>query len=370
MIKFIHTSDIHLGAKFSQFEDKNKRESEQLETFDRIIEYSQKKEVDFFLVSGDLFNSISPPKKYIELVKKAVNSLLDSGIRVFIIPGNHDYYVPDGIWDRELNFDSKNFYVFKNSDFEVREVAELGVNVIGKDYNKSEKNKRLIKRENIPDIDGVNILMFHGSYDYPDFKEFEDFPFSLSELETVNFNYMALGHYHRFGIVMDTPKKKAVYPGSPEAMKFSSRETGKRNIIYGEIESNSNLKIEPVEIQSAVLETIELDITPFENIGMIEEKIRKIDNKNKYLNCVLKGTSCFEVYKNLDKLSDRFSGVFSSFNLDYNKVNIPEDVSADDRYIIGRFISRIREKIDSSDSEDQKNRYRLALRIVFNKINQ
>ena len=368
MLKFIHTSDIHLGAKFSQFENKNKRKDEQLETFERIIDYSIEKKADIFLVSGDLFNSISPKKHYIEIVKKTINKMLDCGIYIFIIPGNHDYYVPDGIWDNELKFDSGKFFVFKNSDFEMKEIPEFGVKVIGKDYKKSEKNKRLINRENIPGTEALSILMFHGSYDYPDFREFEDFPFSLSELDEVNFNYMALGHYHKFGIVLDTPKKKAAYPGSPEAMKFSSRETGERYIIYGKLEDNGSIRIEPVEIQTAVLETIEIDITAFENITQLEEKIRRTDNKNKYLNCILRGTPSIEVYRHLEELTDRFSGVFSSFNLDYSDVNMPLDISVDERYIIGRFASRIQQKIDASDSEEEKNRYRLALRLVFNKV--
>ena len=117
MIKFIHTSDIHLGAGLKAFSDSDKRKKEQIETFEKIASVTLEKSADLFLISGDLFNSIAPEKNIIELVKRQIHRLANAGIYVFIIPGNHDYYIPDGLWDSEFDTENEKLFIFKNTEF-------------------------------------------------------------------------------------------------------------------------------------------------------------------------------------------------------------------------------------------------------------
>jgi len=370
LINFIHTSDLHLGAVFSQFKDKEKRNKEHINTFNKIISKAIEKDVDLFLLSGDLFNSISPSEKFLEIARTGIKKLLSKGIKVFIITGNHDYYIPGGIWDREFKLNSENLYIFKEPEFKMVDLPGCYVRIIGCGYSKAKKNIRMINPDNIPDTNANKIIIFHGSYDNPDFKEFSDFPFSLQELKSINFNYLALGHYHRHSVILDEPNKKAVYPGIPETVKFNVKESGKRCIIYGEIGELGNVKIEPIEIQTATVEFKEIDITPYEEIKDIEKEIRKLNDKKTYLNLKLTGTPALVVYRNLKNLEERFSENFASLKIDIGEVGIPQELPSDERYILGRFSKKIKENLEHAETEEEKVKLKTALRLVMNKTGQ
>ncbi|MFC1725465.1 exonuclease SbcCD subunit D [candidate division KSB1 bacterium] len=370
MIKFIHTSDIHLGAGFNQFSDSEKRKKEQIKTFEKIVNITLEKKADLFLLSGDLFNSISPKKNYIELVKRELSRLLNSGISVFIVPGNHDYYIPDGLWDSEFNLENENLFIFKEPEFTYKHLEDINLSIIAKAYDKTRKNKRLLDTDLIPETEGLKIIIFHGSYDNPDFMEFSDHPFSLDEINKIDFNYLALGHYHKFGILLDGKDKKAVYPGTPEALKFSSRESGSRFIIYGEIEESGKLKIEPLEIQTCMINSLTMDITSYDNIKILEKKISEMKDENLYLNLKLTGTPSIDVFNGLEQLTERFSNNFAELKIDITGVDIPAGISSDERYILGRFVKKINDKLEETSDDHEKIRLKTALRLVINKTNK
>src|SRR3989338_7544751 len=96
-MRFLHTSDIHIGAKFEILGPQFAREHrEQIKsTFSAIVEMAIKKEVDLFLIAGDLFDSNNPSFSDIEFVKKELFRLSEIGTNICIIPGNHDYALGD-----------------------------------------------------------------------------------------------------------------------------------------------------------------------------------------------------------------------------------------------------------------------------------
>ena len=88
-MKFIHIADVHWGAR----PERNKpfgrlRENEIKETFQRVIEYANHKQIDVLLIAGDFFDR--PPK---EQELKEVDYLLSKLIttRTVMIAGNHDH---------------------------------------------------------------------------------------------------------------------------------------------------------------------------------------------------------------------------------------------------------------------------------------
>ncbi|WDY54020.1 exonuclease SbcCD subunit D [Vibrio fluvialis] len=86
-MKFLHTSDWHLGRQFhnvSLLED-------QRYVLKQLIDYLNNNAVDAVIVAGDVYDRSVPPTVAIELLDEVVSSICtDLNIPMIMIPGNHD----------------------------------------------------------------------------------------------------------------------------------------------------------------------------------------------------------------------------------------------------------------------------------------
>ena len=86
-MKFLHTSDWHLGAKLGEFS----RLSEQEEVLEEIRKTADKHEVDFIIIAGDIFDNFNPSNESVELLYRELKRMTCNGKRpVIVIAGNHD----------------------------------------------------------------------------------------------------------------------------------------------------------------------------------------------------------------------------------------------------------------------------------------
>lgn len=86
-MKFLHTSDWHLGKRLEDFS----RLEEQQAVMNEICEIADRERVDAVLVAGDLFDTFNPPTEAVDLFYKTLKRLSSNGRRpVIAIAGNHD----------------------------------------------------------------------------------------------------------------------------------------------------------------------------------------------------------------------------------------------------------------------------------------
>ncbi|OFY86678.1 MAG: exonuclease sbcCD subunit D [Bacteroidetes bacterium RIFCSPLOWO2_12_FULL_35_15] len=86
-MKILHTADWHLGKRLESFS----RFQEQIEVLTEICEITERENIDAVIISGDLFDTFSPPTESIELFYKTLKRLANDGKRAVIaIAGNHD----------------------------------------------------------------------------------------------------------------------------------------------------------------------------------------------------------------------------------------------------------------------------------------
>ncbi len=91
MLKILHTSDVHLGAKLSFLGEKARDHRRQIaDTFRAVAKLALARQVDIFFVAGDLFDSGFPAQSYVYLVQEVFAELTSAGIHIAVIPGNHD----------------------------------------------------------------------------------------------------------------------------------------------------------------------------------------------------------------------------------------------------------------------------------------
>jgi len=89
-VKFIHASDIHLGA--TQYQNEH-RANDFILAFKQILEQAIKHHVDFILLAGDIFTSLEMlPGLLTTIVNilKDFKKITNNSILIITIEGNHD----------------------------------------------------------------------------------------------------------------------------------------------------------------------------------------------------------------------------------------------------------------------------------------
>lgn len=120
-MKILHTSDWHLGRGLGNYE----LHDDQAKAVKFIVDEAINREVDVFLIAGDVFDRGSPPSKAIKLLTDALTRLFDAGIVIIITAGNHD----DGArLSAYSNLLKKNIYICGS-------IADTGKPIIHKDQH-------------------------------------------------------------------------------------------------------------------------------------------------------------------------------------------------------------------------------------------
>jgi DNA repair protein SbcD/Mre11 len=88
MIKFLHLSDVHLGCRRYQIEERTKDFFRSWH--DVILRHALPNEVDFVLIAGDFFDRRNIDPQTMNHALAGLQLLKEAGIPVVVIEGNHD----------------------------------------------------------------------------------------------------------------------------------------------------------------------------------------------------------------------------------------------------------------------------------------
>src|SRR3954468_15839623 len=103
MIKFLHISDVHLGCRRYNLEERTKDFFRSW--YDVIENHALRNEVDFVLIAGDFFDRRQIDPQTMNHALAGLQLLKDAGIPVVAIEGNHDRRdaVSDYSWMRSFS---------------------------------------------------------------------------------------------------------------------------------------------------------------------------------------------------------------------------------------------------------------------------
>lgn len=99
---FIHTADWQLGKPYAKVRDDEKRSQlsqQRIQAITRLSKYIADHNASFVVVAGDLFDTQTPKK---QLVSAACKAIGDLNVPVYAIPGNHDAYGIESIWEQDF----------------------------------------------------------------------------------------------------------------------------------------------------------------------------------------------------------------------------------------------------------------------------
>ena len=99
-IRFVHTSDLHLGKRFGTMPDtiRSRLVEARHEVIAQIADVARSKESRHILVAGDTFDTETPSDSVRVQALAAMGS--DPDLQWWIIPGNHDSLAAETLWER------------------------------------------------------------------------------------------------------------------------------------------------------------------------------------------------------------------------------------------------------------------------------
>jgi DNA repair exonuclease SbcCD nuclease subunit len=235
-IRFIHTSDIHLGKTYRTPGSDAKRYQDFFTTFAGIVADAVREKVDFLLIGGDLFHTGQILPKTFARTIEILQPLKDAGIPCLAVEGNHDWiHRRDSVsWMEALSQlgyivllrparTPEGEYRFDPFDPEQGAGGHIeigGVNIYGLGYIGSQAGNH-VSRICEAIATKQNILLFHvGVWSYSPVEIGNIRPEEAHPLADC-FDYVALGHGHK-PYVVTTPDGRpyAFNPGSPDCVNF------------------------------------------------------------------------------------------------------------------------------------------------------
>jgi len=282
-MRLVHISDTHLGAgglsrKVSS-SGINQREEDICDAFIRAIDQIIQIKPDLVIHSGDLFHSVRPTNRIINIAIRQLLRLTSVNIPVIIISGNHDTPKQRGVGSIFSFFEIfPGLSLVYQDIYETIRIGDLAVHAIPHCLSAGVFQSELEKVE-IDKEARFNVLTLHGVVS--GIKEFS--MGELSELEIPSslfekgFDYVALGHYHRFTQVGE----KVFYAGSTE--RVSMAELGQEKGFVEINLSTKEIKFHTVSTRPMIeLPQIYADGKSQDDILQeVEDMIQRNDIRNK-----------------------------------------------------------------------------------------
>ncbi|WP_078381564.1 metallophosphoesterase family protein [Sutcliffiella halmapala] len=272
-IRFIHAADLHLDSPFKGLNYLPHEIFQQVRasTFialTNLVDVAIKKEVDFLLLAGDLFDLEQRSLLAQAKLREEFLRLEKANIAVYVIHGNHDFLTKG----HESFRYPKNVHIF-GENVEVKPFVKNGIhlaNIYGFSYYQrhilQNKTSEYQKRDQVP----FHIGLLHGNLSGRE--EHDPYaPFTLSELLEKDFHYWALGHIHKKEILCSKPP--IVYPGNIQGR--NKKETEEKGCYLVEL-SHREATLSFVETASIIWRNIDLSIESLQTMDELIQAIKDI----------------------------------------------------------------------------------------------
>lgn len=372
-MRVIHISDTHLG--FSSFDIKsesgvNQRELDFYLAFESAVDKIVELKPDFVIHTGDLFHRQSPKNRELTLAIEQFTKLTQAGIKVILIAGNHsrakskfispvlklfkplkDIYP---VFEKFQKIEFKDIIFYALPHFAQMETLNSEFDRVNSSF-KSDKKSILLMHFSI----GKNYLMQEsGELFFPKERE--------KELE--KFDYVALGHWHKFQKIFEN----SFYSGSLERTFLSDydyyidldkkRERSKKGFII--LDFKDKLEINFEEIESREIYKIAIDCSKLDSIEAIESFLKSIEYKKEPIFDIhfLNLPKSLSIDLKKLKLREIFKSRFININRVYSLGKTLQSAKSSSSNLKLNFESRFREHIENlSNSDTQRDRLYLKI---------
>lgn len=354
-MRIVHLADVHIGhqragAKIDPETKLNQREVDVCTAFSGAVDAVIELKPDAMLISGDLFDSVGPSNRALNFVVSQLSRLSKEGVPVVVIGGNHD--TPSmretGSVLQPLGKLAGITPVFRGQ-YEVVKIGEATIHCLP--HAHKEGYDAEAKRLKADPKAKYNILMTHAAV--AGIKEFSMGEFKEAEIPSSAFcgwDYVALGHYHKFTRVGEG----VYYPGSLERLSFA--EAGQKKGLIEVDLTTKEVKFHEIPGREMVdLEISASELGVEEAQGKIESLIEKIKPEGKVVRVTVKDIDP-AVYRalNLRPIKEIYaSATFCELRIVKNG---SEEIASAERAIKGDLIQEFKGFMASLDMSEKKKR--------------
>ncbi|WP_294835999.1 DNA repair exonuclease [uncultured Lactobacillus sp.] len=277
-MKFIHFADAHLdspflGLSFLPSKSFNQIQKAPMQSLTNIVDLAIKENVDLVLIAGDTFDSFKPNPSAQIFFAREIERLITAKIQVVMILGNHDHMakedllVPENPYFKLLGEGEKvetaSYTTKSGFEYDVTGFSYLANHItddLAAQFPPKSKHYTfgIMHAQERAGLSSQNVYA----------------PFSLSELQNLNYDYFALGHIHLRQVLSETPL--IVYPGNIQGRHIN--ETGPKGCYLGTIdEQTKQTKIHFVQTNLISWNKRQLELT---------KPIAKTELEKMIINCL------------------------------------------------------------------------------------
>lgn len=229
----LHIADVHLGlgSGGAGLEER---------AFERTIDYAIETDVDAVLIVGDLFDHGRVSDELLGWTAKELDRVERP---VVLVVGNHDPLNDASVHHRfRAQERCAQVILLDNPDGSTVEIPGTDVVVWGRAMVEHEPHFRPLAGVPPKPADRWAVVACHGLVTTSDRKTHHASPISPSELDAVDWDYVALGHHHGHQVVRESPP--AVYPGAT-ALR---RGDGQARLVRVDLSPRTGATFEPVAL--------------------------------------------------------------------------------------------------------------------------
>ncbi len=321
MIRFIHTADVHFGVEnYGRVDAKTGIHTRLLDFYTALqfcVDRAIEENVDFFLFSGDAYKTAHPSPTQQRLLCDCFLRLFKANIPLVIIVGNHDNPLSFGKAHAlelfgQLPLDG--FHVFSKPGVLTLKTKSGPVQIVGIPWP-SRSNIALssahanssavdvsgyISRAvsgiigafaskldpNVPAILAGHLTVSTGVYSGSEKKAIygNDPIFLPSQLAIPPFDYVGLGHLHRYQSLNVQSHPPIVYPGSIDRIDFGERKEEKGFCL---VTIQDKQRTNHVFIKTPIRQFIQLDVYLEGSESQTDHILQEL-NKHELENAILK----------------------------------------------------------------------------------
>ena len=350
-MRILHAADLHLDSAFAGLAEEKAAllRQESRDILRRMVDWANDHAVDVMLLSGDLFDS---DRMYSQTARTLAQALARFRGRIFLSPGNHDFYAPGSGYDA-VDW-PENVHIFISRRPQTVLLRSLNASVTGAAFTSAEEWEPFDGASFSGGDAPIRLGVLHGEVTRGESK-YRAIP--PAEIEKTNLTYLALGHVHRCAGVQRAGNTAYAYPGCLPGRGFD--ETGDKGFLYGEI-TPEKVELEFIPFAPRRYQSVTADITDRDPADAVRQALDPDCGQDV---CRVLLTGSRRENFSLSALTSELSGLCAALELT-DETYPEEDVWArcGEDSLRGLFLQNLRARYDGAD-EDEKRQLLQAARF-------
>jgi len=360
-MKFIHTSDWHLGTKFIALHKKGRRFREILkESVIKVFNEFNQNNYDLLLISGDIFDNNTIDNSYRQFLSELI-ARVKPNKHIVLLPGNHDHSSSESVWFDPIWDSYPNLHIFKDLTSNSIDIESLELTVFANSITKISTSKNPfddLQSQISNNPSKYKIVLAHGSLNEGSVNNTNS-SFTKNDIINLGADYVALGDWHSFkGVnvpslelheyIFRSRSSPAFYSGSLEPLAISQKGSG--YIIVGEFLPRG-LRINKQKIGTLFIRNNKFEYSAYENINSLYSEIKKLADMN-VIQIIDIYSSDFRKIS-LEDIELKFSDLFLRLIIRlFPAVKIETDLMLSDNIVVKEFNRLLDEEIAKNSTQE------------------